>query len=64
MEIYCEYITYERVKLIYPIKEGKVDAVLGVRMHSYSSALKGGMPIHKFIGNIGLTKFQNFNNSD
>ena len=47
-------------KLIYPIKEGKVDAVLGVRMHSYSSALKGGMPIHKFIGNIGLTKFQNF----
>lgn len=36
-----------------------LDAVFGSRMKSYVSALKGGMPIYKFLGNIGLTFIQN-----
>lgn len=35
------------------------DAVFGSRMLSYKSALKGGMPIYKFLGNIFLTFVQN-----
>jgi len=35
------------------------DAVFGTRMFSYKSAIKGGMPTYKFIGNIFLTKIQN-----
>lgn len=35
------------------------DAVFGSRMKSYKSALKGGMPFYKFLGNIGLTFIQN-----
>tara|TARA_Y100001970_G_C14242731_1_gene865943 strand:+ start:2385 stop:3122 length:738 start_codon:yes stop_codon:yes gene_type:complete len=35
------------------------DAVFGSRMKSYLSALKGGMPLYKFLGNIGLTFVQN-----
>ena len=35
------------------------DAVFGSRMKSYKSALKGGMPFYKFLGNIALTFIQN-----
>ena len=35
------------------------DAVFGSRMKSYKSALVGGMPFYKFLGNIGLTFIQN-----
>jgi len=38
----------------------KYDAVFGTRMFSYYSALSGGMPLYKLIGNICLTKVQNF----
>lgn len=37
----------------------KNDAVFGSRMMSYKSALKGGMPFYKFLGNIFLTFVQN-----
>lgn len=37
----------------------KNDAVFGSRMKSYRSALRGGMPFYKFLGNIGLTFIQN-----
>jgi glycosyltransferase involved in cell wall biosynthesis len=40
--------------------EKNISAVFGSRMWSYNSALKGGMPIYKLIGNIFLTKIQNF----
>jgi glycosyltransferase involved in cell wall biosynthesis len=36
-----------------------IDAVFGSRMVSYKSALKGGMPFYKFLGNIILTFIQN-----
>jgi len=45
--------------LIAPILFGKAQAVLGSRMLEKASALKGGMPFYKFIGNIVLTKLQN-----
>ena len=43
-----------------PVLEGEVDAVFGSRMLNWRSALKGGMPLYKFLGNIFLTVFQNF----
>ncbi len=43
-----------------PILSGQADAVFGSRMVSKKNALKGGMPLHKFFGNICLTKIQNF----
>ena len=36
-----------------------LDAIFGSRMMSYREALKGGMPIYKFLGNICLTFVQN-----
>ena len=38
----------------------KCDVVIGSRMMNKKMALKGGMPIYKFIGNIILTNIQNF----
>lgn len=38
---------------------GGAGAVLGSRMLQKQRALKGGMPLYKFFGNIGLTSFQN-----
>jgi GT2 family glycosyltransferase len=35
-------------------------AISGSRMHNKKAAIKGGMPIYKFIGNIFLTKLFNF----
>ena len=38
-------------------------AVTGSRMKKKQNAIKGGMPIYKFIGNIFLTKIFNFFNN-
>ncbi len=46
-------------EIIAPILNGEADAVLGSRMINKRSALKGGMPLYKFCGNIILTKIQN-----
>jgi len=44
-----------------PIVDAKADVVLGSRMmEKYGGALKGGMPIYKFLGNKVLSTFQNF----
>lgn len=45
--------------LIEPVVHQKADVVLGSRMLTKRGALKGGMPLYKFIGNKILTKFQN-----
>ena len=47
----------QMLKLIF---KQKCSAVTGSRMKSKITALKGGMPIYKFIGNIFLTKLFNF----
>jgi len=46
-------------QIVRPIFENKASAVLGSRMINKKNALKGGMPLYKFIGNIILTKAQN-----
>ncbi len=45
--------------LIDPIVSGEADAVMGSRMMEKGRALKGGMPLYKFVGNKTLTLFQN-----
>lgn len=46
-------------RLIKPLITGKYDAVFGSRMINSKDALKGGMPLYKYLGNISLTFFQN-----
>jgi glycosyltransferase involved in cell wall biosynthesis len=46
--------------LISPIANDQADIVFGSRMIEPGSARKGGMPYYKFIGNIILTRLQNF----
>jgi glycosyltransferase involved in cell wall biosynthesis len=46
--------------LLQPLMDGRADAVLGSRMLSPGGALKGGMPLYKFLGNHILTRAQNF----
>jgi glycosyltransferase involved in cell wall biosynthesis len=45
--------------LLKPLAQGEADAVFGSRMLSRGAALKGGMPLYKFIGNKILTRIQN-----
>ena len=43
-----------------PLVQGEADAVFGSRMMTqYGGALKGGMPLYKFVGNQILTEFEN-----
>ena len=47
-------------ELIKPIKEGRVDIVLGSRiLDGYIICLRRGMPLYKFIGNKFLTMIEN-----
>ncbi|HCR85264.1 MAG TPA: glycosyltransferase family 2 protein, partial [Alphaproteobacteria bacterium] len=46
--------------ILSPILYAGADCVLGSRMVNRKDALKGGMPLYKFLGNIFLTSFQNF----
>jgi glycosyltransferase involved in cell wall biosynthesis len=45
--------------MIAPFADAEVDAVLGSRMIHRRDALKGGMPLYKWIGNQVLTRFEN-----
>lgn len=55
-----QYAPEELPKFISELENPYVDAVFGSRMMNYKSAIKGGMPIYKFLGNIFLTFIQNF----
>lgn len=46
-------------ELVEPLNSDSVDAVFGSRMLTKGGALKGGMPLYKFVGNKILTFFQN-----
>ncbi|WP_204105118.1 MULTISPECIES: bifunctional glycosyltransferase/class I SAM-dependent methyltransferase [Spirulina sp. CCY15215] len=47
--------------LYQPIVRGEADAVFGSRMMSdYGGAMKGGMPLYKYVGNRILTTFENW----
>jgi glycosyltransferase involved in cell wall biosynthesis len=45
--------------LVAPLANGEADAVFGSRMMTRGGALRGGMPLYKFVGNRILTTFQN-----
>jgi len=46
-------------ELIGPIERGEAEAVFGSRMLVPRAALRGGMPLYKYVGNRILTGFQN-----
>ncbi len=46
-------------RLLAPVVRGDADIVVGSRMLKRSDALKGGMPVYKFLGNVVLTSIQN-----
>lgn len=46
-------------ELLQALLEGEADAVFGSRMIQRFSALKGGMPLYKYVGNKILTTYQN-----
>lgn len=46
-------------ELVKPLKSGDADAVIGSRMLQAKSALEGGMPVYKYVGNRILTWYQN-----
>ena len=54
-----QYAPEELLKLSAPIARGEADAVFGSRMMRWGAALKGGMPLYKFVGNKILTRLQN-----
>ncbi len=45
--------------LLAPLERGEADAVFGSRMMEKREALKGGMPLYKWLGNQVLTTFEN-----
>lgn len=46
--------------LLEPLVQGEADMVFGSRMSKPFEALKGGMPLYKFLGNRILTRCQNY----
>ncbi|HYQ64004.1 bifunctional glycosyltransferase/class I SAM-dependent methyltransferase [Actinophytocola sp.] len=46
-------------EMVAPLVRGECDAVFGSRMMNKKDALRGGMPLYKWVGNQLLTKFEN-----
>ncbi|MGD0090340.1 MAG: bifunctional glycosyltransferase/class I SAM-dependent methyltransferase [Planctomycetota bacterium] len=55
-----QYAPERLPEMLQPILDGKAEAVFGSRMLLPWGALKGGMPLYKFVGNRILTRFQNW----
>ena len=54
-----QYAPEELPRLVAPLREGSADAVFGSRMLERGAALRGGMPLYKYVGNRILTGAQN-----
>jgi glycosyltransferase involved in cell wall biosynthesis len=54
-----QYAPEEMARLVQPILDGEADAVFGSRMMYKRDALRGGMPLYKWVGNQILTRFEN-----
>ncbi|MDJ0762199.1 MAG: glycosyltransferase [Myxococcota bacterium] len=54
-----QYAPEKLPDLVQPIAAGEAAAVFGSRMMIRGGALKGGMPLYKYVGNKILTGFQN-----
>jgi glycosyltransferase involved in cell wall biosynthesis len=54
-----QYAPEELPRLLQPLVAGNADAVFGSRMMHRFGALKGGMPLYKYVGNKVLSGIQN-----
>jgi glycosyltransferase involved in cell wall biosynthesis len=54
-----QYAPEELPRLLQPLVSGNAEAVFGSRMMDRFGALKGGMPLYKYVGNKILTTLQN-----
>src|ERR1035438_7708817 len=54
-----QYAPEELPRLLEPLRNNEADAVFGSRMMTRFGALKGGMPLYKFVGNNILITTQN-----
>jgi glycosyltransferase involved in cell wall biosynthesis len=54
-----QYAPEELPTLMAPLRDGDADAVFGSRMMTAFGALKGGMPLYKYVGNRVLSTTQN-----
>jgi glycosyltransferase involved in cell wall biosynthesis len=54
-----QYAPEKLPELLEPLLEGEAGAVFGSRMMKKGDALRGGMPLYKYVGNKILTGFQN-----
>jgi glycosyltransferase involved in cell wall biosynthesis len=54
-----QYAPEELPRLLGPLQDASADAVFGSRMMPPRNALRGGMPLYKFVGNRILTSVQN-----
>ncbi len=54
-----QYAPEQLPNLVAPLRDGRADAVFGSRMMEQFGALKGGMPLYKYVGNKILTRLQN-----
>lgn len=54
-----QYAPEELPRLLAPLVRGEADAVFGSRMLEPRKALRGGMPLYKYVGNRVLTTLQN-----
>jgi glycosyltransferase involved in cell wall biosynthesis len=54
-----QYAPEKLPELIDPIAQGNADAVFGSRMMPKGGALRGGMPLYKYVGNRLLTWYEN-----
>jgi glycosyltransferase involved in cell wall biosynthesis len=55
----AQYAPEELPRLVAPVAAGEADAVFGSRMMTSGAALKGGMPLYKYVGNRILSGLQN-----
>jgi len=54
-----QYAPEKLPELLAPLVRGEAGAVFGSRMMEKGGALRGGMPLYKYLGNKVLTHFQN-----
>ena len=54
-----QYAPEKLPELLGPLTRGDAGAVFGSRMMYRGGALRGGMPLYKYVGNKILTRFQN-----
>jgi 2-polyprenyl-3-methyl-5-hydroxy-6-metoxy-1,4-benzoquinol methylase len=54
-----QYAPERLEEIVAPLERRECDAVLGSRMMIKGAALKGGMPLYKYVGNKVLTRFEN-----